>query len=49
MFLGSERLLPPVVRRVMARGGRSDSTTRTGTVGRFARCRMASARRATGS
>ena len=36
VFLGSERLLPPVVRRVMARGGRSDSTTRTDSVGRFA-------------
>ena len=36
MFLGSERLLPPVVRRVMAHGGRSDPTTRTDTVGRFA-------------
>ena len=36
MFLGSERLLPPVVRRVMARGGRSDPTTRTDTVERFA-------------
>ncbi len=36
MFLGSERLLPPVVRRVMARGGRSDPTPRADTVGRFA-------------